>query len=494
VEERLQILFATSEVTPLAHTGGLGDVAGALPKALTTLGLDVRVVMPLYQAVRRSRANLTRVLTDLQVPLTTGVARANVWQADLNGQGRSSSQTVPVYCIEQDAYFDRPGLYGSDRGDYPDNAERFIFFCRAVLALVDALHWFPQILHCHDWQTALLPASARFLGGIDPRLARAVTVYTIHNLAYQGIFPAGKFPLTGLPPTLFQPTGVEYYGNMNLMKAGLLYADYLTTVSPTYAEEICTPELGIGLDGLLSTRRHVLVGILNGADYDVWDPANDTALAAPYCATDLSGKATCKTALLREYGLPEDPETPLLGMISRLADQKGVDILIAALPTFLGMPVRLVLLGAGAPHYQESLARQAQAYPERLGVRLEFNNALAHQIEAGCDAFLMPSRYEPCGLNQLYSMRYGTIPIVRATGGLRDTVRPYRADTGEGTGFVFQEPTPEALLAAVGEALRVFADRPAWQRLMHNAMAQDYSWEQSARCYLDLYQRAVASK
>jgi starch synthase len=494
VEQRLQILFATAEMNPLARTGGLGDVASALPKALRTLGVDVRVVMPLYQAVRRSGVALTPVLTDLPVPLPTAVARTNVWQADLAGQGQPSAQTVPVYCIEQDAYFDRPGLYGSDQRDYPDNAERFIFFCRAILALVEHLNWFPHLLHCHDWQTALLPAYVRFLEGLAPRLTTAATVFTIHNLAYQGIFPAAMFPATGLPLTLFHAAGVEYFGHMNFMKSGLLYADYLTTVSPTYAQEICTPEFGVGLDGVLGTRRHALIGILNGVDYDVWSPERDTALAACYSATDVRGKAVCKTALLHAYGFSENPGIPLLGMISRLVDQKGVDILIAALPALLAMDLRLVILGEGASHHQEALIRQAQAYPERLGVHLGFNDTLAHQIEAGCDAILMPSRYEPCGLNQLYSMRYGTIPIARATGGLKDTVCPYQAETGEGIGFVFAEPTPEALLAAVREALSAFANRTAWHRLMHNAMAQDYSWEQSARRYVDLYQRAVDAR
>jgi starch synthase len=489
VEQRLRILFATSEVTPFARTGGLGDVIGALPKALRTLDLDVRVVMPLYQVVRHSGLDLHPVLSNLQIPLASGVMTAPVWQAALADPGQSDDQAVPVYCIEQDRYFDRPGLYGDAHGDYPDNAERFIFFCRAVLALVEQMGWFPEILHCHDWQTALLPAYVRFSEGFDPRIATVATIFTIHNLAYQGIFPALTFPLSGLPATLFHPNGVEYYGQMNFMKAGLLYADYLTTVSPHYAEEICTPEFGVGLHGVLDMRRSALMGILNGVDYSVWDPVHDATLAASYSATDLHGKTECKNALLRVYGLPEDTDIPLIGMISRLVDQKGIDILTAALPELLKLNLRLVILGSGAPHYQESLARQARAYPDRLGVRVEFNDALAHQIEAGCDIFLMPSRYEPCGLNQLYSMRYGTIPAVRATGGLRDTVVPYQAEAGVGTGFVFHEPTAEALLATIRTALSVFADRPGWQQLMHNAMAQDFSWEQSARRYLALYQQ-----
>jgi starch synthase len=416
-----------------------------------------------------------------------------VWQAALPGSPSPAAMagTVPVYFIEQEDFFARPGLYGHGAGDYPDNAERYTFFCRAVLELVTSLDWWPEVLHCHDWQTALLAAYKRFLPGLAPRWHAIPLIYTIHNLAYQGIFPAWMLPVTGLPPTLFHPDGIEFYGALNLMKAGLLYADALTTVSPSYAEEICTPEFGVGLEGVLGSRRSALHGILNGADYAVWNPETDTAIAASYTASALQGKAACKAALLRAYDLPEEVDTPLIGMISRLVDQKGVDILAAALDRLLGMEVRLVLLGAGDPQYHDLLASQAAAHPERMGVRLEFNDALAHQIEAGSDCFLMPSRYEPCGLNQIYSMRYGTIPIVRATGGLRDTVTPYRGDTGEGTGFVFQEPTAEALLQAVQAALATYANRMAWQSLMRHAMAQDFSWEQSAKQYLNVYQRSL---
>jgi starch synthase len=490
---RLQILFVTPEVTPFARTGGLGDVSGALPKALAALGHEVRIVMPLYQAVRDQHLPLRQALVDVRVPHDPGTRIMRVLQADLPGPPHQAATVSPitVYFIEQEDYFTRPGLYGNESGDYPDNAERFAFFCRAVLALMTRLDWWPDVLHCHDWQTALLAAYKRFLPGLDQRFYTIPLIYTIHNLAYQGIFPAWTMSATGLPWTLFHPDGIEFFGNLNLMKAGLLYADYLTTVSPSYAEEICTPACGVGLDGVLARRRSALQGILNGADYDVWNPATDAAIAASYTASSLQGKTACKAALLRAYDLPEDLETPLIGMISRLVDQKGVDILAAALDCLLGMEVRLVILGSGEPQYQELLASQASAHPGRMGVRLEFNDALAHHIEAGSDCFLMPSRYEPCGLNQLYSMRYGTIPIVRATGGLRDTVSPYRAETGEGTGFVFQEATAEALLQAVQAALATYANRTAWQQLMRQAMAQDFSWEQSAKQYLDLYQQAL---
>jgi starch synthase len=301
-------------------------------------------------------------------------------------------------------------------------------------------------------------------------------------------------PLTGLPQSLFHLDGVEFYGQMSFVKAALHSADCLTTVSPSYAEEICTPEFGAGLDGALQRRRDALIGILNGADYDVWNPATDPALVAHYTAADPRRKALCKSAVLQAFGLPADPEVPLLGMISRLVDQKGVDILAAALPGLLDLGVRLVILGAGEARYQELLTAQARAYPQRLGVRIGFDDALAHQIAAGSDCFLMPSRFEPCGLNQIYSLRYGTIPIVRATGGLRDTVVPYNAATGAGTGFVFHEPSAAAFLSAIRQALVVFVDRPAWQRLLQNAMDQDFSWRQSALRYVDVYRRAMQGK
>jgi starch synthase len=329
---------------------------------------------------------------------------------------------------------------------------------------------------------------------LDSRISTANSVFTIHNLAYQGWFPAWAFGLTGLPWFLFQPAGVESLGFMNFMKAGLSFADQLSAVSPSYAEEICTPEFGFGLDGVLRQRRNVLTGILNGADYQVWNPETDATLSAHYNAMDLSGKEACKIALLREYGLPEELATPLVGMVSRLVDQKGVDLVLAALDRLLTMNVRLVILGSGEPRYEQQLTTFAQQYPERLGVRLAFDEPLSHQIQAGCDCFLMPSRYEPCGLTQLYSLRYGTIPIVRATGGLRDTVQPFDPTSGTGTGFVFGEPSAEALIEAVRAASAAFDDKPGWRQLQRNAMAQDFSWERSATRYIELYYRAAAGK
>lgn len=490
--ERLRILFVSAEVSPFARTGGLGDVVGALPSVLAARGHEVRVVTPLYQMVRDRAGALTPLIEDLRIPLAFGERTARVWQSTLNTN--DETQNVSLYFIEQDDYFARPGLYGDANGDYVDNSLRFIFFCRAALALAERLTWVPHVIHCHDWHTGLVPAYLRFLPGIDRRLMTAAAVFTIHNLAYQGLFPASVLELTGLPPRLFQPAGVEFYGNVNFMKAGILYADALTTVSPTYAEEICTPEFGYGLEGVLRERRAALTGILNGVDYTVWDPATDPALAARYHGDDLAGKTTCKTALLRRFGLLDDSEIPLCSMITRLAEQKGVDLVANALERLFALDVNCVILGSGDRSYEERFSSLARRYPDRLGLRLGFNERLSHQIQAGSDCLLMPSRFEPCGLTQLYAMRYGAIPIVRATGGLRDTVAPFDPVTRQGTGFVFAEPTSEALLGAVRAAVAVFADKAAWRQLQRNAMTQDFSWERSAQQYIEVYQRAVAEK
>ena len=493
MDEPLRILFVSAEVAPFAKTGGLGDVVGALPKALAALGHDVRVVMPFYQTVREGNFPLTEAFADLQVPLVVGNRTTRVWQSPLPN-GKESTHQVPVYFLEQDEFFNRPGLYGTQDGDYPDNALRFTYLCRAALTLAARFEAFPQVVHCHDWQTGLIPAYLRVLPWLDARLASVATVYTVHNLAYQGVFPAWAFPLTELPPQLFQPEGIEFFGQMSFMKAGLVYADGLTTVSPSYAEEICTPDLGFRLDGVLRARRNALTGILNGADYTVWSPEHDAVLAAPYSASDLSGKVACKKALLQTFNFPPDLDTPVIGMISRLVDQKGFDLVAAALERLLTLNARFVILGSGYAPYEEYLTRLHTTFPEKIGVRLGFDDALAHQIEAGSDFFLMPSRYEPCGLNQLYSLRYGTIPIVRATGGLRDSVEPFDAATGQGTGFVFAEASGDALFAAVTEALNVFAHRPAWKQIVQNAMAQDFSWERSATRYVERYRQLLAAK
>ncbi|MFQ5893964.1 MAG: glycogen synthase GlgA, partial [Nitrospinota bacterium] len=377
-------------------------------------------------------------------------------------------------------------------GDYPDNAERFVFFSRGVMEAIKALGLRPHVLHCNDWQTGLSPVYLKTLYREDPAVAEMATVFSVHNLGYQGLFPRDDVLMTGLGWELFTPEGVEFYNQLGFLKGGLMFADVLSTVSETYAKEIQTEEFGHGLDGVLRHRSADLYGIVNGIDYEVWNPATDPHLAANYSPADLTGKAACKQALQEEMGLPAEGAPPLVGIVSRLADQKGLDLVVEGMDRLLGLGLQLVILGSGEAHYHEALQAAAVRYPKQLGLVLGFDEGLAHRIEAGADMFLMPSRYEPCGLNQLYSLKYGTIPIVRATGGLEDTIIDYSEAQGAWTGFKFRPHTTEAMVEAVGKACRVYADRPVWQRLMERAMAQDFSWDTSARAYVALYRRAVA--
>ena len=496
---QLRILFVTAEVSPFARTGGLGDVCGTLPQALAALGHDVRIVMPLYKTIHDHQVPMTEVPGDLDMPLVFGTRTTRVWQGQLNVPAstngtQSWGPRVPVYFIEHDEYYARAGLYGGEAGDYADNAFRFLFLSHAAVALPGLVTWFPHVFHCHDWHTALVPAYLRFLPELDSRLATAGTVFTIHNLAYQGRFPSWVFDITGLPHSLFQTSGLEFYGGVNFMKAGLCYADQVTAVSPTYAQEICTAEGGFGLDGVLCERRYALTGILNGTDTNSWNPSTDVHLATRYSPNDVSGKAACKAELLRLFHFPDEPTVPVLAFISRLVDQKGVDLLVGAIGRMLALRVRIVVLGSGDAAYERILTEWAQRSPEQIGVRLGFDDALAHQMQAGSDMLLMPSRYEPCGLTQLYGLRYGTIPIVRAVGGLKDTVIPIDPEAGSGTGFVFAEPNAEALVETVRGAVHVFADTKRWQTLVQRAMQQDFSWDRSAAQYVNLYRSASARR
>lgn len=476
----LKVLFAASEIAPFAKTGGLGDVAGSLPPALARLGLEVLLVMPLHRQVDRQAHGLTNSGLTLRVPAGGRPYPATVWEGRLPG--------CRVFFLENQELFDRPALYGLPGGDFNDNPLRFVWFCRGVIELARALDFRARVVHAHDWQTALLPAMLS-TGAWDPGpLAGAVTVLTIHNLAYQGIYPRPAFGLTGLPAWLDSPRGSEFWGNTSLLKAGLVTARALTTVSPTYAQEIQTPDGGHGLEGVLLERRTDLHGILNGADYGQWSPEADPLLPAVFSAGDLAGKQACRRALLETLGLePAGPQTTVLGSVGRLAYQKGVDLLPAALPRLLLDDVRVCLLGSGEAQYEEPLKRLAAAYPWRLGLKLTFSEDLAHLITAGCHALMMPSRYEPCGLNQIYALRYGTAPVVRATGGLKDTVLPFDPLTGQGTGFVFDHFSPGELTCALREALWTRARPGLWDRLMQNAMAQDFSWQRSAQAYASLY-------
>ncbi|MFH1033103.1 MAG: glycogen synthase GlgA [Pseudomonadota bacterium] len=476
----LKILFAASEIAPFAKTGGLGDVAGSLPPALARLGLEVLLVMPLHRQVDRQAHGLSRSGLTLAVPTGGRDYPATVWQAGLPG--------CRVYFLENQELFDRQGLYGPPGGDFSDNPLRFVWFCRAVIELARALDFPARVVHAHDWQTALLPAILATCAWDPGPLAGAATVLTIHNLAYQGIYPRESFGLTGLPSWLDTPWGSEFWGNTSLLKAGLVTARSLTTVSPTYAQEIQAPGGGHGLEGVLQQRRADLLGIINGADYDSWSPEEDPFLPRGYSADDLAGKLVCRQHLLEVMGLePAGPRTTVLGFVGRLAHQKGVDLLPLALPRLMLDDVRVCLLGSGEPHYEESLARLAAAHPGRLGLKVAFSEELAHLITAGSDALMMPSRYEPCGLNQIYALRYGTAPVVRATGGLKDTVRPFDPLTGQGTGFAFDNFGPQDLTCALREALWTRAHPRLWARLVANAMAQDFSWNASAQAYARLY-------
>lgn len=485
--KNLRILFCTSEAAPYAKTGGLADVAGALPAVLKDLGCDVRLFIPLYRCVR-DRVKAPKLLP-APSPISVGIHdyRVNLLETrTLSG--------IPLYLLEKDEFFDRSYLYGSPgAGDYEDNAERFITFCRAIHSLCHVLRWSPSILHLHDWQTALAAAYHRIQWRHDPLLADTKTIFTIHNLAYQGVFPAHYFSLTGLPAEAFSIHGMEFWGNCNFLKAGLVYSDHLTTVSRRYSREIQSEEAGYGLHGVLMNRADRLSGILNGIDQTVWNPATDSFIAQNFSASHLAGKRQCKAALLAELGFPDHVENlALVGMIGRLATQKGYHLVSEIVDDLMALPLVLAILGSGDAEIEEMLQAMAERYPERIKLVLGFNEPLAHRIEAGADLFLMPSAYEPCGLNQMYSLRYGTIPIVHATGGLDDSVVGILAKPSLGTGFKFYRYEGQALLDCVKAALELFRNPEKWLELQRRAMAQEFSWRRSAGEYLEVYEKVLS--
>ncbi len=484
-----KILFCASEVSPYAKTGGLADVAGALPPALRELGCDVRIFAPLYRSVREGGTSLTPLAEKLTIPLGARDYTVHLWE------GRTATG-IPVYFLERDEFYDRTHLYGTPvRGDYEDNAERFIVFCRSVYLLCNRLKWFPSVFHLHDWQTGLVSLYLQFLWRRDPNFMRSGTVFTIHNLAFQGIFPADRFELTHLPREVFSPQGMEFYGQCNFLKAGLVYSDFLTTVSPTYSREIQTPEFGYGLEGVLQERREDLFGILNGIDTDLWNPGSDPLIPAAFSTGELSGKRACKEQLLSDLRFPKGHASlPLIGMISRLATQKGFDLVAEILDDLMARPVRMIILGTGDAHMEDQLREMAARYPRKLKVFFHFDEALAHRIEAGADIFLMPSRYEPCGLNQMYSLRYGTVPVVHATGGLEDSVTDVVRNPETGTGFKFDTYEAASFLKTVLSALGLFRDKTRWADIQKRAMAQDFSWTRSAREYVGIYERVSAKR
>lgn len=486
----MNIVFASSEVTPFAKTGGLADVCGALPVELARLGHNVAVMMPAYRQVKACELPIEPLGVKFDIPIGNKIVRGRLLRGALPGSD------VPIFFVEQDDYFDRPELYRQKGEDYKDNCERYVFFCRAVLESIRLLNLSVDVIHCHDWQTSLIPAYLHIEYLHTHGYEKIASLLTIHNLAYQGIFWHWDMLLTGLDWKYFNWSQMEFYGKLNLLKTGIIFADGLTTVSQRYSEEIQTEELGCGLGGVIQQRSDVLRGIVNGVDYGVWNPATDVHLAARYdVSTWQAGKAACKAALQQELGLPVASQKPLIALVGRLVDQKGWDLVAEVMRRWVNeMDVQWVILGTGEPSYHDLLGEMSRNHPDRVAARLEFSDPLAHRIEAGSDIFLMPSRFEPCGLNQLYSLKYGSVPVVRSTGGLADTVVPATPDTMENksaTGFVFEEYQTSALDAALRQAVSTYWQDPAiWQQLVETGMRQDWSWGNSAANYLEAYAAA----
>ena len=488
----MKVLLASSEVHPYSKTGGLADMVAALGKSLAQAGHQVGIVTPLYQGLRERLPNLRRLDLPLDLPLGVRRVRGEVWL-------REQSPGLSIYFVDQPEFFQRSGLYQKYGHDFPDNAERFIFFSKAVAHLARELRPAADVVHLNDWQTGL---AALFLAQSrsQSKLGVPRTCMTIHNLAYQGVFPAAQYAFTNLRWECFNPDTVEFYGQLNCLKAGIAGADVITTVSPRYSREITTDEFGCGLDGLLRQRQACLYGIPNGVDYEEWDPAANHWIPHAYSPDNLAGKAANKLDLQREFGLPVDASIPLFGNIGRLVEQKGVDIMLTALEEILAGGIQFVLLGTGTPALQNAYQELMRRHPGKVYVRIGFDEGLSHRIEAGCDFFLMPSRYEPCGLNQMYSLRYGTIPIVHATGGLDDTVTDIRdhPDAANGTmkanGIKFHDFSAAALTKAIRKALAVFAEPDVFACFRQNAMAADFSWESTAAQYVAVYQRSLVEK
>ena len=481
----MKILLASGEVHPYSKTGGLGDMVAALAKALAREGHQVGLVTPLYDGIRERFPAIQPSDWTLDMPL--GGRRV---------QGKICTlEPVPgltVYFVDQPEFYLRPGLYQNGGFDYHDNAERFIFLSKAVVHLARHLPWQPELVHVHDWHVGLVPLLLQHERTAGGWAAAPRSALTIHNLAYQGLFPVTKFPVTNLPWSYFQPEGVEFYGQLNCLKAGIFFADAVSTVSPRYAREITTPELGCGLDGLLRRRQGELSGILNGVDYDEWNSARDPFLRHAYSAGDLTGKFANKTELQQEFGLPVNEKIPIFGSINRLVDQKGVDIQLAALDEMLAAEMQFVLLGSGEAKYEQGYRELARRHPTKVAVRIGHNQGLSHRIEAGCDFFILPSRFEPCGLNQMYSLRYGTVPIVRATGGLDDTVVDLTENADSANGIKFAEFSPAALGKGLRKALALYGEPELLRHYQRNGMAADFSWERTARVYVELYRKILA--
>lgn len=489
----MKIVLATSEAVPFAKTGGLADVCGALPIELARLGHQVTVIMPGYRSIRAAGLPIESTGVQVSIPIGRKSPIGKLLMSHLPGSD------VPVYFVEHPDYYDRPDLYQSAGRDYPDNCERFVFFSRAVLEAIQQLDLEVDILHCNDWQTGLIPAYHKIEYRAVPRFERTTSLFTVHNLAYQGTFWHWDMLLTGLDWKYFNWQQMEFFGQLNLMKTGLVFADAVNTVSPRYAEEIQSAPLGCGLEGVLQQRRSVLSGIINGVDYTQWNPEVDSHLPVKYGPKNVrEGKAQCKAALQQEFNLPRDNGgAPLIAFVGRLSEQKGIDLIVPVIQEWVqSTNAQWLILGTGDAKYQEQLLTLSQRHPQKVAVKLEFSERLAHLIEAGADMFMMPSRYEPCGLSQLYSLKYGTVPIVRATGGLADTVvnaTDENLTSGTASGFTFHDYSSFALSETLRRAVAMFTRPDDWAKLVASAMKQDWSWSRSAREYTALYERTLAS-
>jgi starch synthase len=483
----MKIVFAASEMVPYAKTGGLADVIGSLTAALRHQGVEVSVFIPRYKSVDIKKWNLQLAVDDISIQVGATKEKGKIYSAP-------GPNGITVYFVDHPEFYSRDQFYGTSQGDYSDNDRRFIFFQRAVLEGLKALPLKPDVVHCHDWQTGLIPVYLKSLYAADSFFQKTKSIFTIHNLAYQGNFPPDSLPTTGLGWEHFRMERLEYYGKVSFLKGGLIDADAVTTVSERYSQEIQTKEFGCGMEGVLSKDRTHLSGIVNGIDYDEWNPEKDTDLPAQYSADTLQRKAVTKNFLQKENNLKIDPRAPLIGVVTRLVEQKGIDIMIPALGPLLEQGAQLALLGTGEEKYHHILRDLAKKYKGRASVHILFDSKMAKHIYAGSDIMLVPSYYEPCGLAQMIALRFGTVPVVRLTGGLADTVSEYDPKTGQGNGFVFKEYTAEALIKATERAITLYQNEKKWQELMRNGMACDFSWDASAKKYVKLYEMTAKRK
>ncbi len=478
----MEVVFVASEMVPFATTGGLGDVLGSLPREIAKLGHRVSVFLPKYKKISQKKLILDLVAENIQIPLGAEIETANIFSY--------RHHELNIFLLEHSEYFDRDELYGTPMGDYPDNDRRFIFFQRAVVESLKKLKIKADVIHCHDWQTGLIPVYLKTLYQADPFFKKTKTIFTVHNLAYQGNFPPDSVPVTGLSWEEFKFDRLEFYGKVSFLKGGLIYSDVLTTVSERYAQEIQTPGFGCGLEAVLARRKNNLVGIMNGIIPEEWDPEKDPLIEAHFSSQNLKGKKTCKEVLQKESHLKIDSEIPVFGFIGRLVDQKGLDILVPAVEEMAKQNWQLIVLGTGNEEFHKALRVMQKRHPEHLGLNITFDLKIAKRIYSGCDFFLTPSRFEPCGLGPMFALRFGTIPIVRETGGLADSIHEFNPKTGEGNGFTFAGYKTEDLLDAMQRAVGIFENSKLFPKLIKNAMACDFSWESSARKYVQLYEKA----